>query len=463
MAERHPARLSVAELVAGYRDRTLSPVEVTEAFLRRIEQHDPELHAYVRVTPEIALQQAEAAERGYARGEQPGPLAGVPVSIKDAFHVEGVITTLGSMVHRDHVAKNDSGVTRRLRAAGAVFLGKTNTAEFGQSATTDNLLGPDTGNPWDPARTPGGSSGGAAASVAAGLATVAVGSDGGGSIRIPAAFTGTYGLKPSPGVVRDEKGFRAMTDFVSAGPMTASVADARALLGVLADASYPRREVASGLRVGYCPAPEGRPVDPGVRAAVAHAADVLAGLGHDVGEIDLPIGGWNDVFGPLVLEDEHRERGHLLGDSADQLTRYERSSLRAALALDPADVQRAYELLPEYRRRVDDLFDVYDVLLTPVNAVTAFPLGVRPTMIDGVEVDQLWGAFPFAVPFNVAGVAAASVPCGLAGGLPVGAQLVTRAGTEHTLLDISEQLEEALPLDRGALAERWDRERTGVA
>lgn len=463
MAESNPAWLSVAELVAGYRDLTLSPVEVTEAFLSRIERHDPELHAYARVTPGIALRQAKAAERAYAEGAETGALAGVPVSIKDAFHVEGVVTTLGSLIHRDHVAKFDSGVARRLRAAGAVFLGKTNTAEFGQSATTDNLLGPDTGNPWDPSRTPGGSSGGAAASVAAGLATVAVGSDGGGSIRIPAAFAGIYGLKPSPGVVRDEKGFRAMTDFVSAGPMTTTVADARVLLGVLADAAYPRREVAPGLRVGYCPAPEGRPIDPGVRAAVARAADVLAGLGHDVREADLPVAGWNGVFGPLVLEDEHRERGHLLRASADQLTHYERSTLRAALALQPGAVQRAHELLPEYRRRIDELFDVYDVLLTPVNAVTAFPLGERPVTVDGVRVDQLWGAFPFAVPFNVAGVAAASVPCGLAGGLPVGAQLVTRAGTEHALLDISEQLEEALPLDRGALVERWDHERTGVA
>jgi aspartyl-tRNA(Asn)/glutamyl-tRNA(Gln) amidotransferase subunit A len=178
---------------------------------------------------------------------------------------------------------------------------------------------------------------------------------------------------------------------------------------------------------------------------------------------DLPVAGWNEVFGPLVLEDEHRERGHLLEHSADQLTRYERSSLRAALALDPADVQRAHALLPEYRRRIDSVFDTYDVLLTPVTAVPAFPLGERPTHIAGQEVDQLWGAFPFAVPFNVAGTAAASVPCGLAGGLPVGAQLVGRAGTEAFLLDVCEQLEEALAFDRTALVERWTTTTSGVA
>jgi aspartyl-tRNA(Asn)/glutamyl-tRNA(Gln) amidotransferase subunit A len=178
---------------------------------------------------------------------------------------------------------------------------------------------------------------------------------------------------------------------------------------------------------------------------------------------DLPVKGWNDVFGPLVLDDEHRERGHLLEHSADQLTRYERSSLRAAVALDPAEVQQAHASLPQYRRRIDALFDTYDVLLTPTTAVPAFPLGQRPTHIGGEEVDQLWGAFPFAVPFNVAGVAAASLPCGLTDGLPVGAQLVTRAGTEAFLLDVCEELEEALAFDRSALVERWTTTRRGVA
>lgn len=463
MAESDLARLPVAELVSAYRDRSLSPVEVTRTFLDRIEALDDQLHAFVEVTNELAMEQARDAERRYAEGGEVTALTGVPLSIKDAFHIKGVVTTLGSLIHRNHVAKNDSGVVRRLRASGAVFLGKTNTAEFGQSATTDNLLGPDTGNPWDPTRTPGGSSGGAAASVAAGLASVAVGSDGGGSIRIPAAFTGIVGLKPSPGVIRDEKGFRAMTDFVSAGPMANSVADARALFRILADTTVGRSPVSRGLRVGYCPRPEGRPVDPGVANALEHAARVLEELGHNVECTDLPITGWDEVFGPLVLEDEHRERGHLLEHSADQLTRYERSSLRAALALDPADVQRAHARLPEYRRRIDAVFDVYDLLLTPTTAVPAFPLGERPTEIAGEAVDQLWGAFPFAVPFNVGGTAAASLPCGLASGLPVGAQLVSRAGTEGFLLDICEQLEEALAFDRSALAKRWATTTSGVA
>lgn len=443
--------LTVDELGAAYRIGALDPVLVTQAYLDRIGRVEPDVHAFVTVTAELALAQAEAARQRFAAGVPLGPLDGVPVSIKDAFHVSGVPTTLGSVVYRDQVAKNDSGVVRRLRAAGAVFTGKTNTAEFGQSATSENELGPDTGNPWDTGRTPGGSSGGAAASVAARLSAVAVGSDGGGSIRIPAAFCGVYGLKPSSGVCADEKGFRAMTDFVTPGPMTSTVADARHLLGILADRIYPRTRT-DRLRIGYCARPEGRPVDAGVATAVATAAERLADLGHDVIDTDLPLHGWNDVFGPLVLEDEHRERGHLLAPYGDRLTRYERSTLRAAQALDPADVERAHLLLPEYRHRIAQLFDRYDVLLTPATAVPAFALGERPQQIDGIDVDQLWGAFPFAVPFNVAGVVAASLPCGMVDGLPVGAQLVSAASTEKMLLDISEDLEEATGFDRSSAA-----------
>ncbi len=447
--------LSVAELLGSYRDRSLSPVEVAEAFFERIERHDGALRSYVELTRGLALAQAREAERAYAAGEAGAPLAGVPVSIKDAFHVAGVPTTLGSDVHKGQVAKGDSGLVRRLRASGAVFLGKTNTAEFGQSATTDNLLGADTANPWDVTRTPGGSSGGAAASVAARLATVAVGSDGGGSIRIPAAFSGIFGLKPSPGVCNNEDGFRAMSEFVSAGPMARSVADARILMGVLADARFEREAVKQPLRVCYCPAPEGRPVDPGVAAVVASAARAFEGLGHRLDEDHPPIQGWGEIFGPLVLEEEYRERGHLLKLCPERLTQYERSTLRAASMMDPADVRRAREMLPGFRDRLAAFFDRYDVVLAPATAVPPFPLGERPKFIHDVAVDWLWGAFPFTAPFNVGGVAASVVPCGLAGELPVAVQIVAKAGAERLLLDVSQDFEEAAAFDRGRLDAMW--------
>lgn len=452
MPDTSPLAWPVADLISAYRTGELSPVEVAQASLDAISAIDGELHAFVTVDPAMTLAQAEAAATRYRDGN-PGPLDGVPVSVKDAFHLRGLPTTLGSLHHRNDVSVSDSGVVARLRAAGAVFTGKTNTAEFGQSATTDNLLGPDTGNPWDPTRTAGGSSGGAAASVAAGMVNLAVGSDGGGSIRIPAAFCGLFGLKPTRGRCPDEGGFRAMTDFVSPGPLAWRAADARPMLEVLARRNYPRRQLRP-LLVGYCARPEGRAVHSEIVAATDRAAKLLEQIGHRVEAVDLPITGWNDVFGPLVLEDEARERGHLLADP-DLLTEYERRSLIAAQRLDPADVERARRELPVYRQRISDLFLNYDVILTPATAVPAFPLGQRPRTIDEREVDALWGAFPFAVPFNVAGTPAATTPIGLVEGMPVGAQLVTPMHTEALLLEVAQSLEEAVEFDRQPVLSRW--------
>lgn len=450
----HPVYWSIRALQAAYAASELSPVEVIEDVLGRVDRVDPALHAYLLVTAELAREQARDAAAAFRRGDR-APLLGIPTSIKDVFHVAGYRTTLGSRIFQGQISQRDSGVTRRVREAGAVFIGKTNTAEFGQSATTDNLLQPDTANPWDPTRTPGGSSGGAAASVAAGLASIAVGSDGGGSIRIPASFTGLFGLKPTPRLCPDEAGFVAMEQFVAPGPLTWRVDDARILLGVLADSAFPRRSLPRTLRVAFCPRPEGRPVSPEVRQAVTAAAKALESLGHDVQEVDLPIAGWKEVFGPLVLDDEQQHRGHLLNDHRDDLTAYERRSLEVARDLDPDQVERARRALPIYRARIAALFADYDLLLTPTTAVPAFELGQRPDQIDGETVDGLWGAFPFAVPFNVAGVPAASVPCGLAEGLPVGAHLVAAAGHEWFLLDVAEQLEEALAFDPTPVIDRW--------
>jgi len=449
-----PLFWSIAELIAAYRDTTLSPVDVATQALDRIRRHDGDLHAFTTVTDELLLAQAADAADAYGRGEA-GPLLGVPVAVKDAFHVAGVVTTCGSEVLREHVAKHDSGVVRRLRAAGALFTGKTNTPEFCQSATTDNLLLPDTGNPWDPARTSGGSSGGSAAAVGAGLSNVAVGSDGGGSIRIPAAFTGLVGVKPTHGLCPDEQGVRTMSPFADAGPMTRTVADARVLLGVLADRAFPRRRTSRGLRVGWCPRPEDHPVDTGVADRTADAVRLLGELGCRVDPVEPPLDGWQDVFGPLVVEEEHRERGHLLELAADRLTRYEAGTLRAGRDLDPAAVSRAWDGLAVFRSRFDRLFDDVDVIACPTVAVPAFPNGRRPRSIGGQPVSGLWGAFPFTSPFNVAGTPAVTLPCGFADGLPVGIQLIGRRGADAALLDLCEELEEALTVDSTDLTRRW--------
>lgn len=454
MPETTPLFWSVAELVAAYRNGTLDPVGVAREALDRIAAYDGDLHAYTCVTEDVLLAQAADAAAAYRR-EDTMPLLGVPIAIKDAFHVAGTVTTCGSAILRDHVAKTDSGVVRRLRAAGALFTGKTNTPEFCQSATTDNLLLPDTGNPWDPGRTAGGSSGGSAAAVAAGLSNVAVGSDGGGSIRIPAAFTGLVGVKPSPGLCRDEHGVRTMSPFASPGPMTRSVADARVVLGVLADRGYPRHIMPHGIRVAWCPRPGGHPVGTQVAERTSQAVETLEHLGCRVEEAEPPLDGWEDIFGPLVLEEEHRERGYLLDLAEQRLTSYEAGTLRAGRDLDPAIVARAWDRLPVFHDRFDRFFTDVDIVACPTVAVTAFPNGQRPRAIDGERVSGLWGAFPFTSPFNVAGAAAVTLPCGLASGLPVGLQLVARRGAEALLLDVAEDLQDALAVDLTEMPRRW--------
>ena len=272
MPNADPVFWTIAELRQAYRSGTLSPVEVTASFLDRIQRHDGSLHSYLSTSPDLALEQARDAERRYADSTSSlPPLLGIPLSIKDLFDVAGEPTTLGSRAFQGTTATHDSHVVGLLRSAGSVFLGKSNTAEFGQSATTANRLGPECGNPWDTSRTSGGSSGGAAAAVAAGLATASLGSDGGGSIRIPAAMCGLVGIKPTFTPLPPSDLFRAMTRFVCAGPIARSSADARELLAVQLGRDL-SAQTRGPLRIGWCPAPEHRPVHPAIRAATAAAA-----------------------------------------------------------------------------------------------------------------------------------------------------------------------------------------------
>jgi len=442
----NPIAWPIASLTEAYRRSRLSPVEVAEDVLERIDRLNPSLHAYLVRLDELTRRQAREAEAAYRAGRAL-PLSGVPVSIKDTYPLAGAVTTFGSVVHRHNRTRQDSGVVRRLRTSGAVFTGKTNTAEFGQSATSDNRLGPEAGNPWDTTRTPGGSSGGAAVSVAAGLASVALASDGGGSIRIPASFTGLFGFKPTWGLCPDEGGLPAMSDFVCPGPLARCASDARAFLGALLGQGLSRASVGRRLRIAWCPRPEGRPVDPGLAATVSAAVASLAALGHEVVETALPLKGWNEAFGPLVLAEEHRQRGDLLRRCPDMLSDYVSRSLAAARTLTDKDIAAARAAHRRYRARIATLFETWDAIATPTTAVTAFPFGKRPNRIAGREVDWLWGAFPFAVPFNVSGNPAVSLPCGLAGGLPAGLQLVMPLNEDERLLDLAEDVEEAVAFD----------------
>jgi aspartyl-tRNA(Asn)/glutamyl-tRNA(Gln) amidotransferase subunit A len=443
--------------------KEVSVIELTEMFYQRIEEFNPKLNAYLALCPDQALADARQAQEAVQRGEPLGPLHGIPISIKDLELTRGIPTTLGSVVFRDRVPDFDSVVVERVRQAGAIILGKTNTPEFGQSGTTENKLGDACRNPWNLERTPGGSSGGAAAAPASGLCTLATGSDGGGSIRIPASFSGVFGIKPSQGRVPRYGGYGrpAANHFSQSGPMSRTVGDTALLLQVLAgpDPRDPTsmRETppdfmanldggVRGWRIAWSADLGYAGVDPEVVQITEKAARVFEELGAVVEEAGLiledPFPAFFDVFTTAT----YTSYGHLLKEQREDLTSYVRGSLEHAAVLTAADLSRALLRVDQLRRQMEVFFDKYDLLLTPTMAVPAFPIGHRPTIINGKEVDPFWGYLPFTFPINMSGQTASSVPCGFsADGMPIGLHLVGPRGAEARVLQASAAFEEAHP------------------
>ena len=443
--------------------KEVSIVELTELFYRRIEDLNPQLNAYLSLCPDQALAAAQQAQEAVQRGDSLGPLHGIPISIKDLEVTRGIPTTMGSTLFQDRIPEVDSVVVERVKGAGAIILGKTNTPEFGQSGTTENLLGDACRNPWNPERTPGGSSGGAAAALASGLCTLATGSDGGGSIRIPASFSGVFGIKPSQGRVPRYGGYGqpAANHFSQSGPMSRTVADTALLLQVLAGAD-PRdptsmRETppdftaglnqgVSGLRLAWSPDLGYAGVDPEVVETTEKAAQVFQELGASVDEAGLvledPFPAFFDVFSTAT----YTSYGHLLEQHGPDFTDYVRLTLEHAASLTAVDLSRALLRVDQLRRQMETFFDDYDLLLTPTMAVPAFPIDQRPTVIGGKEVDPFWGYLPFTFPINMTGQTASSVPCGFsADGLPIGLHIVGPRGAEALVLRASAAFEEARP------------------
>ena len=452
--------MAAADLAAAIARRKISPVEVVDVVLARIEALE-RLNAYVTLDAEGARHAARAAERAVMRkGARLGPLHGVPFSVKDLVVTKGVRTTFGTPIYKDNVPTEDAPMVARLKAAGAIMIGKTNTPTFGWIGATHNPLFGATRNPWNLERTPGGSSGGAAAAVAAGLAPLAVGTDGGGSIRIPASFSGIYGLKPTFGRIPIHPPSAAWS-LSHVGPMARTVRDAALMLQVSAgpderDASSlpaPGVDYAKALRGGV----KGRRVaysdtlgyaevvDPEVREACGKAARVFRELGCRVEEIDP---GWPSPFAAW--------RAIFAGGIATRLASYtsERDKIDAgllrivdeALKSPPtAFVQAFFDRLAwlDHPRR---LFEGYDLLLTPTLARPAFAVGLdNATEIAGRPVPE-WAWSPFTYPFNLTGQPAASVPCGFTkGGLPIGLQVVGRRFDDATVLRASAAFEAARP------------------
>lgn len=455
--------LPATEMAAAIRARRLSPVEIAEALFARIDALDPQLNAYCTLTRDSALTRARAAEAAVMSGAVLGPLHGVPMSIKDLVITRGVPTMRGSKIFADFVPDEDAPVVERLQAAGAIMLGKTTTPELGHKGMTDSLLNGITRNPWDTSRTPGGSSGGAAAAVAAGLGPLAVGTDAGGSIRIPASFSGIFGLKATFGRVPNYPPSAASAALLThTGPMTRTVRDAALMLDVMAgpdprdgyclpadDTSYLQAcEVGvAGLRVAWSPNLGYAPLDDEVERVAASAARVF---GEELGcSLDAADPGFEnplDIFTTLWVSGLGSYLQPYLPKWREQISP---SLLRM---IEPLARTSAETYCGAALRRTQlwdvtrKFFDRYDLLLTPTMPTTAFPAGEdAPAEIAGQPIRD-FGYTPFTFPFNLTGQPAASVPCGFsADGLPIGLQIVGRRFEDATVLRAAAAFEAARP------------------
>ena len=452
--------MSAADLAAGISRKKISPVEVVDAVLARIEKLE-RLNAYVTVDADSARKAAKAAERAVMKkGARLGLLHGVPFSVKDLVITKGVRTTFGTPLYKDHVPTEDAPMVERLKAAGAIMIGKTNTPTFGWIGATHNLLFGATRNPWNLERTPGGSSGGASAAVAAGLGPLAIGTDGGGSIRIPSSFAGIFGLKPSFGRIPTYPA-RAAWSLSHIGPMTRTVKDAALMMNACAGpderdvyslpaapVDYVRALKGSlrGLRVAYSDSlGYAKILDSEVREATAKAARAFREFGCRVEEVNpgwpSPFEAWRPIFAGGIAT----RMAPYLGER-DKIDAGLLRIIDETLKASPTVYVQAWFDRLAWWQHPRQFFAKYDLLLTPTLACPAFKVGLdNATEIAGKPVPELaWT--PFTYPFNLTGQPASSVPCGFtADGLPIGLQIVGRRFDDVTVLRASAAFEAARP------------------
>jgi len=433
--------LSIAELGARYRRKALSPVEVTRGALARIKALDGKLNAFITLLETEALAQAAAAERELAAGIDHGPLHGVPVAIKDLIAVAGAATTFASRAGSPQHPTEDAALVRNLRKAGAVLIGKTNLLEYAYGAVHPEIG--QTNNPWDPARTSGGSSGGSAAGVAAGLCFGAVGTDTGGSIRIPAAYCGVVGLKPSFSLV-DLEGVQALSwSLDHAGPLARRVADAARLLEGMTGRLFPARlHGLKGFKIGVMAHPgESRFIQPAVKAHFEAALAVLEEGGAEVQPVSLPdLDHAADALLAILEPEASVIHQRLIAAEPEGFGEMTRLQIEAGFALPATAYIRAQQLQRALARRYSGLFATVDAILSPSVPWVA-PAEDPALGDDGGEGEMLYSAV-----YNLVGLPALSVFGGLSPErLPVGIQIVTPWRADDLALSIGAALETRIP------------------
>jgi aspartyl-tRNA(Asn)/glutamyl-tRNA(Gln) amidotransferase subunit A len=467
MAEQDLNYISAQQAAALIRRRKLSPVELIEAVLAQIERIAP-LNAFVTVLHEQARAAARTAEQSVMRGEALAPLHGVPVHVKDQVNTAGIRTTLGSAIFADNVPVRDDTLITQLRAAGAILVGKTRLPEFGNKGLTDGPSFGTTLNPWDTTRTCGGSSGGAAAAIAAGVGPLALGTDGAGSIRIPAACCGVVGHKPTLGTVPWEAAIDGFSNYTYAGPITRSVSDAAVMLRVLASAS-PRdpwslngpKDLAlspglvghdlSGVRVGWIRKAANPQLDPDMEANARACLDALAGLGAEVEDVTEPID-WIEFPGRIMYQGNfHVAMQKHLPQWQNQMDPTLLAFVERGGKFSMADFRNAQYARTTLFRSIQALLGKYDVLVTPTLTRTAlaadFDAANDEVVVNGVKcgITRLgWTAYVY--PFNLTGHPALTVPSGFAAdGLPTSLQIVGRWGADMDVLRLGALIEQARP------------------
>ena len=455
--------MPAAEMVSAVKKKTLSPLEIVEAFLTRIDTINPKVNAYCTVAPEMARETARKAEAEVMRGGALGPLHGIPVSVKDLTLTAGIRTTFGSRIFEYHVPAEDALIVQRLKAAGAIVLGKTNTPEFGAGANTYNAVFGPTRNPWKLSHTCGGSSGGAAVALACGLGPLATGSDLGGSLRIPASFCGVVGFRTSPGRVPIYPGFLGWDTLAVEGPMARTVKDTALMLSVIAGPddrspiSLPGdgREFISaveqpevrGLRVAWSPDLKIVPVDREVRSVAAAAAKRFAELGCVVEEAEPDFGRVREVIHVTRATRMVALYAEKLKEWRDKMNRNLVWNIEQGFPLTAQQVGEAEKERTAIYHRVRHFFETYDLLLTPTVAVPPFPVEMSyPKEINGQAMTTYTDWFLLTYAITITGLPAISIPCGFTSeGFPVGLQVVGRRLAEATVLKAAAAFEALAP------------------
>jgi len=453
---------SARELARLIKSKDLSPLELMEETLKRIETVNPVLNAFVSTRPEQAMDEARAITGRIACGKDPGPLAGVPIGVKDLEDVKGMVTSFGSVPYKNNVARSDSIQVSRLKAAGAIVVGKTNTPEFGFTGFTKNRLYGVTRNPWNTECTPGGSSGGSASAVVGGMVSIATGSDAGGSIRIPASYSGCFGLKTSFGrIPRGPLPVLQIHPIWCMGPLARTVDDAALYLDCVAgyhpsdpqslpppDYSFLKclESMPTGLRIAFSPTLGYARVQKDVMTKVEGAVKCFEDMGHRVELWDgsLPDVGetWSRLMNCEIYAQVHND----LESNRQEMGRTLVKSLDHARSFSLNDHIEAQKVTTELNRIMWDLFEHFDLLLTPTMPTEAFAAqGPPPAEIDGHPISLL-GTVAFTYPFNLSGHPAASVPAGLTkNGLPAGLQIIGPRQRDDVVLQASHAYEQMRP------------------